>query len=141
MEIIILSNFHQLFAFEHVNWNFTISIGISAALRFSSSVWKGQISYKQREREGERKRWMVIRVETPVERGRCPKKRGHLRGSAYEKAGQVSKKTWPFAPKLVSKWAGVKKKSRPLSRSACEKDSYAKAREGGRFGFGGRARS
>jgi hypothetical protein len=65
-------------------------------------VWKGQISYKQREKE---EREMVIRVET----GRSPKKRGHLRGSAYEKAGQVSKKTWPFAPKLVSKGAGVKK--------------------------------
>jgi hypothetical protein len=41
--------------------------------------------------------------------------------------------------------AGVKrgrreKKSRPLSRSACEKDSYAKAREGGRFGGVGRDR-
>jgi hypothetical protein len=69
-------------------------------------VWKGQISYKQREKE---EREMVIRVETPVETGRSPKKRGHLRGSAYEKAGQVSQKTWPFAPKLVSKGAGVKK--------------------------------
>jgi hypothetical protein len=66
---------------------------------------KSPINKERRERE----RDMVIRVETPVKMGRSPKKRGHLLGSAYEKAGQVSKKTWPFAPKLVTKWAGVKK--------------------------------
>ncbi len=77
-------------------------------------MWKGQISYKQREkreRERERERERDGHSSGNASgRGRSPKKRGHLRGSAYEKAGQVSKKTWPFGPKLVSKGAGVKKK-------------------------------
>ncbi len=60
-------------------------------------------SHINKEREREREREMVIRVETPVERGRCPKKRGHLSRSWCQK-GQVWKKIEAIEPKRV--WKG-----------------------------------